>query len=173
MEPPVPLPERLPPQPMTTKLHAARMTNPKVAQPRRRGTANSSRQPSASPPSRSPNSRPSLADCAVVAPVVFTVRVAFTGEDPATEAVVGTTHVGATLEDVPPDTAQLSWTVPVNPPAGLMVSVSATDWPAIAMESVLLPADSPKVGDAGICWMLNGTVSVCWMAPETAVTATL
>ena len=136
---------------MITKLPAARMTNPKAAQARRRGSTNSSRQPSASPPIRSPNNRPWCAECAVVALVVLTVRVALTAEEPVTEAVAGTTHVGAALEDAPPVTAQLNFTVPVNPPAGLIVSVSATDWPAIAMESAPSAADSPKVGDADSC----------------------
>ena len=158
---------------MTTKLPAARTTNPKTTQARRRGATNNSRHPSASPPIRAPNRRPWLAERAVDAAVVFTVRVAFTGEDPETEAVAGTTHVGTALEDAPPDTTQLNWTVPVNPPAGLMVSVSAADWPAMATVSVVLPADSAKVGEAGSCWMVNGTVRVCWMPAETAVTATL
>jgi hypothetical protein len=108
--------------------------------------------------------------------MVFTVSVAFTAEVPMIEAVAGTVHVGAALAALKGalwETAQLSWTVPVNPPAGLIVNVSVAGWPAAAIDSVLLVGDSQKVGAVGGCWTVSGTVSVCWMTPATAVTETL
>ena len=97
-----------PPQPVMPATPAISTTSPNAVHIRRRGTTNTSRQPSAIPPIRSPSSCLSLGASAAEEPVVFTVNVAFTTEFPVTEAVEGTTHVGAAVEDVPPETAQLS-----------------------------------------------------------------
>jgi hypothetical protein len=51
--------------------------------------------------------------------------------------------------------------------------MSVATCPGAVIESESVAADSPKVGAAGGCWMVSGTVSVCWMTPETAVTMML
>lgn len=146
MDPPVPFALcPLPPQPVTVRAPSARRSNPKAVQTRRLGTKNMSRHPSASPPIRSAKSGPFFGASAMEEPRVLTVSVAFTTALPVMEAVAGTEQVGIATEDEPPETEQLNCTVPVNPPAGRMVSMSVTDCPAAATDTVVLAVDNPKV----------------------------
>jgi hypothetical protein len=97
-----------PPQAVTARAPAVRIRIPKAVQVLRLGAIKISRHPSASPPSRSPKSSPSLVASAAEEPTVFSVRVVFTTEAPVIEAVAGTVHVGTAVEVNPPETAQVN-----------------------------------------------------------------